>query len=162
MDFFLSPIKDLNLDQILDKNSVLLGLDVGDTTVGVAVSDRRIKIASGITTISRKSLVNDCNKLQEAIKQYKIGGIIVGWPIQMNGIPGTQCEKVLKFAQALKDYFDVPFFYWDERLSTCAVNSVLLQADLSRKKRKNVVDKSAAVYILQGAIDFLNRSKCKD
>lgn len=159
MDFFLSPIKDLNLEQILNENSVLLGLDVGDTTVGVAVSDRRIKIASGITTISRKSLVNDCNKLQEVLKQYKIGSIIVGWPIQMNGIPGAQCEKVLKFAQALKDYLDVPFFCWDERLSTCAVNNILLQADLSRKKRKSVVDKSAAVYILQGAIDFLNVRK---
>ncbi|MBO7641874.1 MAG: Holliday junction resolvase RuvX [Alphaproteobacteria bacterium] len=144
---------------MLAENSVIVGLDIGDKTIGIAVSDRRIKIASGITTVARNGSAKDFAKVKESVNRYKVGAIIFGWPVQMNGQPGPQCEKILEFVEELKNFFpDVPFSYWDERLSTCAVTQVLLKADLSRKKRKKVVDKSASIYILQGALDFLNRT----
>jgi len=156
---FICELKNIDIKKLLADNSVIVGLDVGDKTVGISVSDRRIKIASGITTITRNGSARDFVKVKESINEYKIGCIIFGWPVQMNGQPGPQCEKVLKFVEELKNYFEnIPFSYWDERLSTCAVTNVLLQADLSRKKQKKVVDKSASIYILQGALDFLNRN----
>ena len=159
MKNFICELKNIDIKKLLADNSVIVGLDVGDKTVGISVSDRRIKIASGITTITRNGSARDFVKVKESINEYKIGCIIFGWPVQMNGQPGPQCEKVLKFVEELKNYFEnIPFSYWDERLSTCAVTNVLLQADLSRKKQKKVVDKSASIYILQGALDFLNRN----
>ena len=155
---FICELKNIDIRKLVSDNSVIIGLDIGDKTVGISVSDRRIKIASGITTVQRNDSTEDFVKIKESVSKYKIGAVIFGWPVQMNGQPGPQCEKILEFVEKLKDYFtDAYFSYWDERLSTCAVTNVLLTADLSRKKRKKVVDKSAAVYILQGAIDFLNR-----
>lgn len=137
---------------------MIIGLDIGDKTVGISVSDRRIKIASGVTTILRNGSTQDFLKLKESISKYNVGHIIFGWPVQMNGQPGPQCKKILEFVEELKTYFpNTLFSYWDERFSTCAVTSILLKADLSRKKRKKVIDKSASIYILQGALDFLNR-----
>lgn len=156
-----SKINAIDIGQLIFDEAVLVGLDVGDKTVGVAVSDRRIRISSGITTVHRKSLASDFAKLESALIRYKVGVIVFGWPVQMNGIPGSQCEKVVKFAEELRSHFTVPFVCWDERLSTCAVNSVMIQADMSRKKRKKFVDKNAATYILQCAIDFLN-TRAKD
>ncbi len=159
MKNFICELKNIDIKKLLADNSVIVGLDVGDKTVGISVSDRRIKIASGVTTISRNGSKRDFLKVKESLNGYKIGCIIFGWPVQMNGQPGSQCEKILEFIEELKNYFeDIPFSYWDERLSTCAVTNVLLQADLSRKKRRKVVDKSASIYILQGALDFLNRN----
>lgn len=159
MKDFICELENINLKKLLADNSVIIGLDIGDKTVGIAVSDRRIKIASGITTIFRNGSLQDFIKLKNTVDRYNVGCIIFGWPVQMNGNPGSQCEKILKFVEELKDFFpDIPFSYWDERLSTCAVTNVLLKADISRKKRKKVIDKSASTYILQGAIDFLNRA----
>ncbi len=159
MKNFICELKNLDIKKLFAENSVIVGLDIGDKTVGIAVSDRRIKIACGITTVSRNGSVKDFVKVKESVSKYKVGAIIFGWPVQMNGQPGSQCEKILEFVEELKNFFpNVLFSYWDERLSTCAVTNVLLQADLSRKKRKKVVDKSASIYILQGALDFLNRS----
>ena len=159
MKNFICELKNIDIEKLLADNSVIVGLDIGDKTVGIAVSDRRIKIASGITTIMRNGSAKDFAKVKESVGKYSVGAIIFGWPVQMNGRPGPQCEKILEFVEELKNFFpDVPFSYWDERLSTCAVTQVLLQADLSRKKRKKVVDKSASIYILQGALDFLNRA----
>ena len=157
---FICELKNIDISKLIAENSVIVGLDIGDKTVGIAVSDRRIKIASGIVTVQRNGSVRDFNKVKESVNRYNVGAIVFGWPVQMNGQVGPQCEKILEFVEELKDYFpNVPFSYWDERLSTCAVTNVLLQADLSRKKRKKIVDKSASIYILQGAIDFLNRKK---
>ena len=159
MKNFICELKNLDTEKLLAENSVIVGLDIGDKTVGIAVSDRRIKIASGITTVARNGSTKDFAKVKESVSRYKVGAIIFGWPVQMNGQPGPQCEKILEFVEELKNFFpDVPFSYWDERLSTCAVTQVLLKADLSRKKRKKVVDKGASIYILQGALDFLNRT----
>lgn len=158
MKNFICELKNLDIEKLLAENSVIVGLDIGDKTVGIAVSDRRIKIASGITTVARNGSTKDFVKVKESVSKYKVGAIIFGWPVQMNGQLGPQCEKILEFVEELKNHFEnIPFSYWDERLSTCAVTNVLLQADLSRKKRKKVVDKSASIYILQGALDFLNR-----
>lgn len=160
MKNFICEPKDINIAELLANRSVVVGLDIGDKTIGVAVSDKRIRIASGITTITRNGSEKDFIKLKESVKNYNVGCIIFGWPVQMNGKPGPQCEKILEFAKKLKNYFEnIPFSYWDERLSTCAVTNVLLKADLSRKKRKKVVDKSASIYILQGALDFLNKNR---
>ncbi len=157
---FVCELRNVDINRLIARNLVIVGLDIGDKTIGIAVSDRSIKIASGITSVQRNGSVQDFGKVKNAISKYDVGIIIFGWPVQMNGRPGSQCEKILEFIEGLKDRFPgVLFSYWDERLSTCAVTNVLLEADLSRKKRKKVVDKGASIYILQGAIDFLNRSR---
>jgi putative Holliday junction resolvase len=156
VDFFLKNLAEIKIDEMIASKSVLIGLDVGDKTVGIAVSDVRIKIASVVTTISRKGTDADFRSILECVKDYRIGLVIFGWPLQMNGVPGEQCEKVLKFVQQLSKFCNTHFAKWDERYSTKVVNNLMIQADLSRKKRKKLVDQSAAVYILQGAIDFLN------
>jgi putative Holliday junction resolvase len=155
-DFFIKNLAEIKISEFLARKSVIMGLDVGDKTVGIAVSDRRIKIAGGITTISRNGTDRDFKLLLESVENYQIGLVIVGWPLQMNGLAGKQCEKVLEFAHGLSKYIGVDFAPWDERLSTKAVNGPMVGADLSRQKRKKSIDRSAAVYILQGAIDFLN------
>jgi putative Holliday junction resolvase len=157
--FLLMELSDIDVNDLIAQEKVVVGLDIGDKTVGIAVSDRRIKIASPLLTIARKNTDRHYVSVVEALKQYDIGLIIFGWPVQMNGIPGAQCEKNLKFAEKLSEYVppDVNFSRWDERFSTGVVNNIMIKADLSRKKRKQSIDKVAAVYILQGAIDFLNR-----
>ncbi len=160
MDFFITELKDLNILELINNKQTILGLDVGDKNIGVSISDRNLKIASGITTIHRKDKIYiDIDEIQKISKSYKVGAIIFGWPIQMNGLPGHQCEKVLNFILELKNTINVSFCRWDERFSTCVVDNILIQANMSRKKRKKVIDKNAAVYILQGALDFLNRNK---
>ncbi|MDR2645757.1 MAG: Holliday junction resolvase RuvX [Holosporaceae bacterium] len=156
-NFFLKNLIEIKIEEIVASEAVILGLDVGDKTVGVAISDRRMKIASGITTISRNGTDRDFKLLLKCVRDCKIGLIVFGWPLQMNGLAGDQCKKVLKFACQLSNFFDTPFAKWDERFSTRAVSSLMIQADLSRGKRKKVINQSAAVYILQGALDFFNR-----
>ena len=160
MKNFISELKDIKINNLLTNGSVILGLDIGDKTVGVSVSDRRLQIATGVSTIQRINTKRDFVQLKESVNRYKIRCIIFGWPVQMNGQPGPQCEKTLEFVEELKEYFEnTSFSYWDERFSTSAVTNILITADLSRKKRKKVIDKNAAVYILQGALDFLNRTQ---
>ncbi|MDR2780840.1 MAG: Holliday junction resolvase RuvX [Holosporaceae bacterium] len=159
MDFFVKNISEIKINWLVSSKSVIIGLDIGDKTIGIAVSDSRIKIASGITTIQRNGTNRDYILLTESIKMYKVGVIVFGWPLQMNGLPGKQCEKNLEFVRELSRYIvNVDFVQWDERFSTKVVDNLMIEANLSRKKRKKVVDQSAAVYILQGAIDFLNRN----
>jgi putative Holliday junction resolvase len=140
-----------------------MGLDVGDKTVGIAISDRRIKIASIHSLLLRSGTNLDYEYLLKHIKQLKIGAIIFGWPLQMNGLPGEQCKKILQFIVDLSEQLEansiqIDFAKWDERFSTKVVDNIMLEANLSRKRRKQVIDKTAATYILQGAIDFLNRT----
>lgn len=134
---------------------VAVGLDIGDKTIGISVSDSRLKIASGVTTLIRGK--DDIPRLLSALSSYKIGLIAVGWPIQMNGIPGEQCKKVQKVIDELEPEINVPIVKWDERFSTKVVDSVLIEANVSRKRRKQYVDKIAAVYILQGVLDYLEK-----
>lgn len=158
MVFFIKDLADVDMDNLVKNGSVIVGLDIGDKTIGIAVSDRRIKIASGLSVIKRKNTKSDYEHLVSSIKPYNPGLVVFGWPVQMNGIPSTQCEKVLEFVQELSEYIEIDFTKWDERFSTKIIDNIMIEADLSRKRRKQVIDKTAAVYILQGAIDFFNRS----
>lgn len=134
-----------------------LGLDVGDKTIGVAASDLMGWTAQGIETIQRIGIKKDLLRLEELVKEYEVNKIVVGLPKNMNGSIGPQGEKVLEFAERLKKRFQqAEIIFWDERLTTVAAERALIQADVSRKKRKEVIDKMAAVYILQGYLDSNN------
>lgn len=136
-----------------------IGLDVGDRTIGVAVSDPLGYTAQGITTVRRKSLEKDFEKLREIFKEYEILGIVVGLPKNMNGTIGPQAEKAMEFGRVLEEEFGHKVIYWDERLTTMAAHRAMLEADMSRKKRKTLVDKIAATYILQGYLDKISSTK---
>jgi len=135
-----------------------LGLDVGYKTIGVAASDLLGWTAQGIETIIRTNIKKDLQRLEELVKQYEVNKIVVGLPKNMNGTIGPQGEKVLEFVERLKKRFNVELVLWDERLTTVAAERSLIEADVSRKKRKEVIDKMAAVYILQGYLDSTSKS----
>ena len=131
----------------------LVGLDVGDATIGVAVSDELGLTAQAIGVIRRSKLETDLHQLEELLTPYPPERFVVGLPLNMNGTVGPQAKKVQTFADALARHFGVPVDSWDERLSTVAASRLLGESDLSRKKRKRVVDKVAAGFILQGYMD---------
>ena len=133
----------------------ILGLDVGDRTIGVAISDPLGFTAQGITTIRRKGLEYDMNELMKICNEYSVEKIVSGLPKNMNGTVGEQGEKVKQFCEELKKHTDKTIIFWDERLTTVAAHRVMLEADLSRSKRKKLVDKIAATYILQGYLDSI-------
>ena len=135
-----------------------MGLDVGTHTIGIAISDELGITAQGLKTLKRKSMEEDFKEMAAIIRQFEIEKIIVGLPKNMDGTLGKQAEKVLKWMEALKDKIQISVATWDERLSTVGASKVLLEADLSRRKRKRVIDKVAAVLILQGYLDQ-SRSK---
>lgn len=135
----------------------LLGLDVGDKTIGVAVSDELGWTAQGLETIKRQSKEKDLARLKEWIDKYQIGAIVVGLPKNMNGTIGPRAEMCQSFAQFLHERTSLPVHMWDERLTTMAAERMLISADVSRQKRKNVIDKMAAVLILQGYMDAKSR-----
>jgi len=134
-----------------------MGLDVGSKTIGVAVSDELGLTAQGLKIIRRKSMEDDMRELCSIISQYMIEKIVVGLPINMDGTLGRQAETVLEWINRFKDRTSLPVETWDERLSTVEASKTLLEADLSRKKRKQVIDKLAAVLILQGYLDQIGR-----
>jgi len=131
----------------------MMGLDIGTRTIGIAISDELGITAQGIKTLKMKSMEEDFKELAAIIRQFEIGKIIVGLPKNMDGTLGRQAEKVLKWVDALKGKIEIPVATWDERLSTVGASRVLLEADVSRRKRKKVIDKVAAVLILQGYLD---------
>lgn len=134
------------------------GLDVGDRRIGVAVSDEMGWTAQGLEVLTRSQLAADLEALRACLAPYEPSTIVVGLPKNMNGTIGPQAEKVLAFARAVESALGVPVVMWDERLSTVGAERVLLEADLSRAKRRKVIDKAAAVFILQGYLDGLQRS----
>lgn len=131
----------------------IMGLDVGDKTVGVAISDLLGLTAQGLTTIRRESNVKDYSALEEIMKEYEIRKVVVGLPKNMNGTIGPQGEKTIKFATKLKNKFNIEIIYQDERLSTRAAENMLIAGDVRREKRKTVIDKVAATIILQTYLD---------
>ena len=134
-----------------------LALDIGDKTIGIAASDLLNLTAQGVKTIKRTSNKEDLRQLGEIIKQYDAEILVFGYPKNMNGTEGERCELVKKFAEKVSKAFpNVKQIFWDERLSTVAAEKNLIAADVSRAKRKKVIDKMAAVYILQGYLDSLN------
>ena len=131
----------------------IMGLDVGSHTIGVAVSDELGITAQGVKTIRRKSKDEDSKEIIKIMDQFDIGKIVVGLPKNMDGTLGKQAEMVFQWIKTLKEKIHFPVVTWDERFSTIEASKVLLEADLSRKKRKKVIDKLAAVLILQGYIN---------
>jgi len=139
--------------KILRKSQRLLGLDLGKKTIGLALSDPGRIIASPLETLQRTRFSADVETLRALMDEHGIGALIIGLPLNMNGSEGPRCQSVRQFADNLLEKMDVPIVFWDERLSTVAVTRTLLEADMSRKRRAQVVDKMAAAYILQGALD---------
>ncbi|MCT8976924.1 Holliday junction resolvase RuvX [Clostridium sp. CX1] len=134
----------------------ILGLDIGDKTIGVAVSDLLGFTAQGVTTIKRIGKEKDIQELKKICEEYKVETIVAGLPKNMNGTLGPQSEKVLKFCEVIEERIGLPIKMWDERLTTVAAHRAMLEADLSRAKRKKIVDKMAAMYILQGYLDSIS------
>ena len=137
----------------------ILGLDVGSNTIGVAISDPMGWTAQGIKTIRRSKKEVDLEEINSICKEYGVETIVVGLPKNMNGTIGESGERVLALCELIKEKCNLPIEMWDERLSTVAVTRSMIEGDLSRNKRKKIVDKMAAIYILQGYLDSLRLRK---
>jgi putative Holliday junction resolvase len=134
----------------------LIGLDLGEKTIGVALSDTGRTIASPFATRRRTRFSGDCAWLIDTMREHGAGGLVVGLPLNMDGSEGPSAQSARAFARNFTAHSNAPVLLWDERLSTAAVTRTLLAADASRKRRAQLVDKMAAAYLLQGALDALN------
>jgi|TARA_A100001037_G_scaffold295077_1_gene313739 putative Holliday junction resolvase len=144
------------LKESLSQNQRWLGIDLGTKTLGLALSDVTLTIATPLETLRRGKFSKDAETLKALIEKERVGGLVFGLPLNMDGSEGPRCQSVRQFAANLEKRIDLPMTFWDERLSTVAVTRTLLDADASRKRRSEVVDKMAAAYILQGALDSLS------
>ena len=148
------------LPRLIARNTRLLGLDLGEKTIGLALSDPGLTVASPIETIARKKFTQDAERLEAVITARGVGGLVLGWPVNMDGTEGPRCQSTRQFARNLIDIrgLALPVAFWDERLSTAAIERMLIdEADMTRDRRGDVVDKMAAAWILQGALDSLAR-----
>ncbi|MCV2872967.1 Holliday junction resolvase RuvX [Defluviimonas sp. WL0050] len=143
----------------LPRDRALAGLDLGTKTIGVAVSDRRLSVATPLETIKRTKFTADANALLAICAKREIGGLVLGLPRNMDGTEGPRCQSTRAFARNLERLTDLPITYWDERLSTVAAERALLEADTTRKRRSEVIDHVAAGYILQGALDRIGHMR---
>src|SRR6188472_4302098 len=134
---------------------VLMGIDLGTKTIGVAGSDPDRKLATGIETIARKNFSTDAQRLLALAAERSVTGFVLGLPINMDGSEGPRAQSTRAFARNLASLTDLPIGLWDERLSTAAVERELIGMDVSRAKRAGVIDEHAAIFILQGALDRL-------
>lgn len=146
---FISKLCEVSMDR-------LMGLDVGDKTIGVAVSDLLMITAQGVTTIKRTNIKNDLKELKKLIDEYQVTKIVAGIPKMLDGTIGIQGEKVLEFLDKMKKHIDLPVELEDERFTTAISERMLIEADVKRKKRKEVIDKLAAVQILSS---YMQRTK---
>ena len=147
------PIEDL--PSTLQREARLLGLDVGSKTVGLALSDVTCSIATPYETLRRAKFTADAKKIAGIVAEMGVGGLVIGMPYNLDGSEGPRAQSTRAFARNLAVHVDVPMAFWDERYSTAAVERHLIEADASRKRRAEVVDRMAAAYILQGALDRL-------
>ena len=131
----------------------IIGLDLGEKTIGVAASDGLLQAANAVVTIKRKKFGVDAAQLLEIAQTRNAAGFILGLPRNMDGSEGPRCQSPRAFARNLSALTDLPIGFWDERLSTVAAERALIEADLTRKRRKEIIDSVAATYILQGALD---------
>jgi putative Holliday junction resolvase len=143
----------------LPRNQRLLGLDVGEKTIGLALSDPGLSVASPVSTIKRTKFTADANALLKLAAERGVGGLVVGLPLNMDGSEGPRCQSVRQFAANLLKLKDLPILFWDERLSTVAVERAMIAHDVTRAKRDKVVDQAAAAFILQGALDAIGRTR---
>ena len=141
----------------LTRDQRLMGLDLGTKTIGLALSDVSRSIATPFDTIRRTKFGQDAARLLEILDRHDVAGLVVGLPVEMDGNEGSRCQSTRAFVANLLRLRDLPVCFWDERLSTAAVTRTLLEADSSRRRRAEVVDKMAAAYILQGALDAMGR-----
>lgn len=147
-----------DLKAALRPGARLMGLDLGTKTIGIAVSDGALMVASPVETLKRGKFTKDAEKLFAMIEGRGVGGIVLGLPVNMDGTEGPRCQSTRQFARNLMTIQDMPVAFWDERLSTAAVERAMIEADVTRAKRAKVVDALAASYILQGALDFISRN----
>lgn len=150
------------LAEQIPQRARLLGLDLGDKTIGLAVSDRDRTVASPIETIRRSKFTKDARRPQEICDERRVAALVLGLPVGLNGTEGRRCQATRQFARNLEHEAAVglPIAFWDERLSTAAVERVLIdEADMRRERRKDHLDEMAAAYILQGALDALRRTR---
>jgi putative Holliday junction resolvase len=141
----------------LPRHARLMGLDIGAKTIGTSLSDVERIIASPLETIMRRKFTKDAQELVTLIARHGVGGLVLGLPRNMDGTEGPAAQSARSFARNLAPLVELPLAFWDERLSTAAVTRTLIEADRSRARRNLLVDKLAAAYILQGALDRLNR-----
>jgi len=142
-----------NLIDSLNTSQILVGLDLGTKTLGVAVSDRLRIIASPLSTIQRKGIKKDLLKLQEILNEYEIGGFVMGLPLSLDNSENKQCLLVRNFNTKLMEFFKLPSVFWDERFSTDVIFKELRKSAISKNKIKNKLDQQSASYILQGYLD---------
>src|SRR5436190_19872415 len=147
----------LNLKATLAPGERLLGLDAGQKSIGLAICDSNLRVASPLTTIRREKFAADAAAIGRIITERRIGGLIIGLPVGMDGREGPRSQSVRQFAQNLLGVVDLPIAFWDERFSTIGAERPLRDAEMSHRRRARVVDKLAAAYILQGALDRLSR-----
>jgi len=147
------PIEDLA--SRLQPEARLLGLDVGTKTIGLALSDVTRSIATPYETLRRTKFTADAQLLAAIVTKEGVGGLVIGLPINLDGSEGPRAQSTRAFARNLAGHVSLPMAFWDERLSTAAVERHLIEADASRKRRAEVIDRMAAAYILQGALDRL-------
>lgn len=143
------------LKPTLARGARLIGLDLGEKTIGVALSDTLASIATPLMTLKRRKFSANAGELLGLAKEHGVGAFVLGLPLNMDGSEGPSAQSARAFARNLAALSEIPIVLWDERLSTAAVTRTLLEADSSRKRRAEVVDKMAAAYILQGALDRL-------
>jgi putative holliday junction resolvase len=140
----------------------ILGLDVGSKTIGMAVSDLLGITAQGLETIRRRNKRTDFEHLEIVLRQYEVAEIVVGYPLRLSGAEGTQSEKMRDFAEGLRKRFKIPVHLWDERLSSAQANRLLRESEMSIRRRGEVVDRLAAVLILQSWMDARQGSADRD
>ncbi len=143
---------------LLKRDQRVLGLDLGTKTIGLALSDVSRTIATPLSTIIRKKFTQDAEALLALVAKHDVGALVLGLPVSMDGTEGPRCQSSRSFATNLLKLSEIPIAFWDERWSTAAVTRTLLEADASRARRAEVVDKLAAAYILQGALDSLKNA----
>ncbi|MET1025851.1 MAG: Holliday junction resolvase RuvX [Dongiaceae bacterium] len=143
----------------LPRHQRLFGLDLGEKTIGIAVSDPGLHVATPVSTIKRTKFTLDAKELIKLIQERQVGGLVIGLPLNMDGTEGPRCQSVRQFAANFLPLHEIPIAFWDERLSTVAVTRDMIDADLTRAKRAKAVDRAAAAFILQGALDFHQRQR---
>jgi putative Holliday junction resolvase len=154
----LAPLVQIeDLPELLAPEARLLGLDIGTKTVGLALSDMTRSIATPYHTLRRSKFTADAKAIRQEIEKNRVGALVIGLPLNLDGSEGPRAQSTRAFARNLAAHITVPMVFWDERLSTAAVERHLIEADASRKRRAQVIDRMAAAYILQGALDRLRQ-----
>ena len=151
----MSPVieKPINLFERLLTTQILVGLDIGYKTIGIAVSDRSLTVATPLNTVNRKGTKKDLPKIKEYLTEYEIGGFIVGLPLNLDGNENEQTNKIKKFSKELQLFFSLPIEFWDERYSSDVIFKEFRKSNFSSIKIKKKLDQQSAAYILQGYLD---------